>query len=593
MTESSVDVPEKVVVVAPHPGIMTNLNAGVFSSHALFHLSVRARQLRLLNGFQKLLSPPTFKNVDPYAFQTETALRVLRRYEGRALLCDEVGLGKTVEAGIILKEYILRGLVKKALILTPPGLIGQWREELSIKFGVDTVSPDDDAFKERGATAWQKFPFIVASLAMAKRPPQADALLKIRHDLLIVDEAHRLKNRTSVAWTFVNALEKKFLLLLTATPVQNDLEELYNLVTLLRPGQLGSSRDFKNRFVNRDDPRQPKNAEALRDLLSECMVRNTRSQIDRGLPPRRAHTLRPSLSPKERDLYDTATVFLKSCATPPENGGRGGISRPLLKTLLKELVSSPAAFAETAGKLAMQITLSAGVRAGLESLKKTALSVSEFAKVKTLMSLVASMASEKVVVFTAYQRTLGTLATALEQKGITAVVYHGGLTRDQKDEAVRQFQENPSVTVFLSTEAGGEGRNLQFARTLINMDLPYNPMTIEQRVGRIHRIGQTHPVSIYNIAAENTIEDDLLKLLDEKINMFEQVVGEMDMILGTMEEEKDFEDLFLDAWYNAQSPTVWENSVAEMGERLLKAKQDYVNTRALDDALFQKEMEAL
>ena len=193
--------------------------------------------------------------------------------------------------------------------------------------------------------------------------------------------------------------------------------------------------------------------------------------------------------------------------------------------------------------------------------------------------------------FTHYRKTLENLHSALAAGGISAGVYHGGLSTEQKDAVVRDF--SAELPVLLSTEAGGEGRNLQFCRILVNYDLPYNPMRIEQRVGRIHRIGQKRPVAIYNLAAERTLEDYLLKILDEKINMFELVIGEMDMILGQIEEERDFEDLLLDLWMKSRSEKELESGMADLGEKLLKAKENYLETKETDEKIFAQDFEAV
>lgn len=545
-----------------------------------------------MQGFQDLISLSTLHGVEFYVYQTETALRVLR------------------------------GLAKKVLILTPPGLAGQWKEEMSSKFDLDFVTHEDDPFRSMTEeNAWAAFPFVIASMNYAKRSPQAEVIRQLHYDIVLVDEAHHLRNRTSVAWQFVNALDKKFILLLTATPVQNDLEELFNLVTLLKPGQLKAPRDFKREFVERSDPRKPKNTEMLRSLLADCMVRNTRSQIDRSLPPRRATTVKLRLSPAEEALYARVTGFLRSLylaipsaevwdqttsresdgptpkpedsAFPKENGRKRipVLNKMVIQTLLRELGSSPSAFAETGKNLLDNPKLPAEIRAFFEGAVRESLSIRRTTKEEALLSLLRSLGGEKAVVFTHYRRTLENLQSALTSSGISAGIYHGGISTEEKDAVVREFAAN--LPVLLSMEAGGEGRNLQFCRTLVNYDLPYNPMRIEQRVGRIHRIGQKRSVTIYNLAAEKTLEDYLLKILDEKINMFELVIGEMDMILGQIEEERGFEDVLLDLWMKSKSEEELVSGMSALGEKLLKAKEEYLETKATDEKIFAQYFEAV
>ncbi len=162
-------------------------------------------------------------------YQLRTALKVLGPLRGRALLSDEVGLGKTIEAGLVISELLTRGMAKKVLVLTLPSLVDLWAEELSDKFGIETVTTNSGASREDVTAFWTQNPCIVASLHTVKQAAQLAIAREQHWDILIVDEAHYLRNRSSLAWQAVNALPRQYLLLLTATPVQNSLEELYNL----------------------------------------------------------------------------------------------------------------------------------------------------------------------------------------------------------------------------------------------------------------------------------------------------------------------------------------------------------------------------
>ncbi|RPI48987.1 MAG: ATP-dependent helicase, partial [Chloroflexi bacterium] len=285
--------------------------SGRFAGRPAYALQLQAERLALVAGFDELVCLDTL-NFSPFDYQMKAAQIALRRFRGRGLLCDEVGLGKTIEAGLVLKEYLLRQMVGRVLIVTPPALVEQWREELAVKFNlVDFVASHDPQFRELGTEAWGAFPRVVASLATARRVEHRRTITDLFYDLVIVDEAHHLKNRTSVSWKFVDALQKKYILLLTATPVQNDLDELYNLITILKPGQLKTPREFRRQFVVRGDPRLPKNRGRLRDLLSDVMVRHVRGQVGVKLPPRHARTVRLPLAPDERALYDDVSNFVR------------------------------------------------------------------------------------------------------------------------------------------------------------------------------------------------------------------------------------------------------------------------------------------
>ena len=161
--------------------------------------------------------------------------------------------------------------------------------------------------------------------------------------------------------------------------------------------------------------------------------------------------------------------------------------------------------------------------------------------------------------------------------------YHGGLARAAKDAAVQRFAAD--VPVLVSTEAAGEGRNLQFCHAMVNMDLPWNPMQIEQRIGRLHRIGQRHDVVVTNVLGVGTIEERVLDVLESKINLFELVVGELDMILGRIEEDFDFETGIFDAYVASADDRQFDLRLAEIGDSLARARQQYVDVRESLDLL--------
>ncbi len=539
-----------------------------------WRLNAEAHRLSLVQGFDRLLSWPSLRGVTRYEHQERTALRVLREMRGRALLADEVGLGKTVEAGLILKEYAIRGLVRRALILTPPALRTQWQEEMATKFSL----PFEVL---RTAKDWSDRPFLIASLDTAKRPPHAAVAQGVRWDLVIVDEAHRLKNSLSRNWRFVAGLHKKYMLLLTATPIQNDMDELFNLVSLLKPGQLHTYDEYLARYVATLDHRVPARLTELRGRLRDVMVRNRRG-ISFTLPPRRVHSLAVRLTPEERRLYDDVSEFVRDAWGVP--AGRLPLpARLTLIVLQREIGSSTFAAAQTLAKMEHSPLFSPSEQERLAALSAQAAAIRDNVKAEHLRAFLRST-EEKVLVFTQYLRTLEYLRGVLETDHVPVAVYHGGLPARAKDEAVRAFRDNRRV--FLSTEAGGEGRNLQFARTIVNYDLPWNPLRIEQRIGRVHRLGQEREVHVVNLWAPDTIEEYLIELLDRKIHMFELVVGELDLILGDLEGRKSFEDLLMDIWAlkEAEARRV---ALRRLGESLVKARAQYEGVKERNDALLR------
>src|SRR5207244_8449611 len=179
------------------------------------------------------------------------------------------------------------------------------------KFGLDFTSHDDPAFRQRGSAAWKEFDRVIVSLHTAKREPHRSAILGRKWDMVIVDEAHHLRNRNTQLWKFASELEKQFILLLTATPVQNNLEELFNLVTLLEPGLLRTARQFQRQFIDRRDKLTPRNVDELHALLAEVMVRNRRSTVGLQFTRRWARTDRVPPTAEEQELYTGTADFLR------------------------------------------------------------------------------------------------------------------------------------------------------------------------------------------------------------------------------------------------------------------------------------------
>jgi SNF2-related domain len=257
-------------------------------------LRLRYAELRLQKGFDELLSLGAISDVEHFGYQLDTVRRVLRDFRGRVLLADEVGLGKTIEACLMLKEYWMRALARKALILTPASLVGQWVDELTERFALTPVAADAQLVR-RDEEFWTREPLVVASLPLARQAGHRDRLSRIEYDLVIVDEAHALKSRASAGWQLVNDLKKRFLLLLSATPVGNNLTELYNLIQLRKPGLLQGEAQFRREYGQIEALSQAGRCDRLRELLREVMVRNTRAHIDLKLPKRIAatHIVRP------------------------------------------------------------------------------------------------------------------------------------------------------------------------------------------------------------------------------------------------------------------------------------------------------------
>jgi superfamily II DNA or RNA helicase len=558
------------LLAAPLAGI-----AGV--RHAL-----AAHALTAAERFEELLALGRMSGVEPHRYQIETVRRVLRFFRGRALLADEVGLGKTVEALMILREYQLRGAVRRALVVVPPALLGQWVGELHEKAGITPRTTDDAALRADPEAFWGAEGVVVASLATARAPRHAPLAQATPWDLVVVDEAHHVKSRTTAGFKLVDGLKSRFLLLLTATPIETDLEELYNLVTLLKPGQFATPAAFRAQFVDKKDPLSPRNRERLRGLLAEVMVRNTRADSGLALPPRYVSTVAVDPLPEERALYDAVVAFLRA------HGGDAS-ARLLAETLLLEAGSSPSAVRGTLDRARAGEKRSAEIRGALAALAKQAASVSATRKSRALVDLVRAH-PDQVLVFTRFRDTLAELDRALHAAGLSPLLFHGGLSGDAKERALAAFREGGKV--LLATDVGGEGQNLHHCHVLVNYDLPYNPMLIEQRIGRLHRMGQQEEVRVYNLCARGTAEERVLDLLDRRLHLFELVVGEMDMVLGNLADERDLEDRIVELYARSRSDAEIEQGFDAIAGELAAARGRYEQVKSLDGALFGKDYEA-
>ncbi len=558
--------------------LLERWTAGEEGSPERFTAGYRAERLSAWAAADRLLSLDSLRGVERFPHQMKAALKVMRDLGGRALLADEVGLGKTIEAGIILKEYLLRGQIRSALVLTPASLCEQWAEELREKFELDFIV-------SRGAEgAWGQHPLVIASLETARHARHRSRVRRVGFDLVIVDEAHRLRNHLTLGWKFINELGARYLLLLTATPVQNDLRELYNLVTLLRPGAVGTFAQFRAEFMTAGDRLKPRNTEKLRQLLASVMIRAQRAHTNLKFPRRQVKTITLDLSEEEAELYrDVSNFVIRTIES-----GDIEVARRWYFTLVvlqKELGSSIAAARKTLEHLAKKAATGLETKE-LTSLAKRAGAIEAKTKISALVHLLQSL-DDKAIVFTQVRASQEEIAKALADVGIPCVVFHGELTWQEKEEALDRFKG--AVPFLISTETGGEGRNLQFAHIVVNYDLPWNPMRVEQRIGRVHRLGQQHDVSIFNLVARDTIESYVLEILEKKIRLFELVVGEVEEILGHWEPEGSFEDEVFKIWVENKDGDTRSRKYAEFAARIAAARKRYQQEQDLQKALLPED----
>jgi len=550
------------------------LTKGEYAATDIHLLNLHAHRLRAMRheGITSLAQLRRKIKILPH--QIKAAIKVLNQLQGRAILADEVGLGKTIEAGIVMKELISRGKARTVLILTPASLASQWQQELWDKFGERFIKHDDPEF--RGFGEHDK---IVSSIDTAKSPQHYPDIIAREWDLVVIDEAHYLKNKKTQRYSLADDITARHALMLTATPIQNNLIELYNLINLIKPGLLGTMQNFEEEYIGDAQGRVLLHAQRLQRLLEQVLIRNRRAEAT-GIkfPDRKVETHRVQASKGEYELHQAVSRFIRTFKNQFE-------SHLALMILEREVASSAPALAKTLGNMMPKVddqdTLDA-----MEELRHKAESIKRNAKVNLVVD-VATGSKEKMIVFTQFRETQELLARRLQQEGVKNIKYHGQLSAGRRKKALEEFREDAQVLVC--TDSGSEGLNLQFAHVIINYDLPWNPMRVEQRIGRVHRIGQERDsVVILNLAVADTIEDYVLKVLYEKIRLFEVAIGEMDLILSDINESGGLEKRILDVILGTKDDEEVKEGLQRVEREVKRSKEQAEEIKELDASVFHQ-----
>jgi SNF2 family DNA or RNA helicase len=538
-------------------------------------LSIEAHRLRAGQPDSELKSLTDLdeESVKLLEHQVDAAYRALFEMDGKALLADEVGLGKTIEAGMILKEMHYRQTCDSILVLTPAQLARQWQGELLEKFGLDYICNYDDEFQ-----SFDAHDHIIASIDTAKSERYRHAVLARDWDVIVLDEAHYVKNEDTDRYELIDKLDYRYAFFLTATPIQNELTDLYNIISLLRPGLFGSREAFHHYFTKGGQDTLV-NREELQNRLQKVMIRNRRADTDIDFTDRNIDTRVFPPTQAERELYDAVSEYVRTVYS--EDQGQ----KLVLMLLQKEVVSSPAALEQTILNQLEDDTKRSHPKL-LADIQQRINDIDEITKQQRLFDIVEEAREHvekgRVIVFTQFRPTQRELISGLDDAGYNTHPFHGGHSADEKEVIIDRFREEGGVLV--STDAMNEGRNVQFCNLMVNYDLPWNPMRVEQRIGRIHRIGQTRDVYVFNMALEDTIEEYVLDRLYHKIDLFQQTVGELSTILTRLEETgRNFEDEIFERLVAADTEVELENNFEEMAidldsERELAEKVNQFNS---------------
>lgn len=584
-----------------------------------------AHRIRLSHSFDKLSSLSNSRTrLLPH--QIEATHRVCSALRPRFLLADEVGLGKTIEAGLVMKELMLRKGYKKILVVTPATLTVQWQSEMKNRFNEEFVLLNRFNFQSIMAKAMRQDSIrLITSIDFIKNEKYNEAVLKLPWDMAVFDEAHRLRrdeNKITRGYQFADQLSSRVdaLLLLSATPFRGKLEELFYLISLLDPHLLGPKHSFFNEYVI--PSRGGESVERLKPKLEKILIRRRKVEVG-GFTKRIAKTVKFELTPKERQFYDATTEYVKreyNMALSEKNRAVGFVmivfqklldssTRALLRALEKrkamleirmhrtagfidrlnqediDFIDSLDSAEDEADLLSMAEEFDdngkSSLQKNLSDFRKEILTLSRLiqlgrnikvdqkaTKLVQAIERLRKKGHKKFIIFTQFRTTQDYLTEMLSN--FSVVQFHGSLNLKEKEEAIEQFRTEAEV--LICTEAGGEGRNLQFADILINYDLPWSPLKIEQRIGRIHRFGQKNDVLIINFSTRDTVAERVLEVLEQKIRLFEESIGPSDMLLGTVEDDLRFSRSLMDFITGRISKNDFDDG---MTERLNRAQSSY------------------
>jgi SNF2 family DNA or RNA helicase len=444
----------------------------------------------LENGIwnHQLLSVPL------YDYQIRGALFLACR--GRSILGDDMGLGKTVQTLAAIELLARERGISRVLVVAPASVKYQWESEIR-RFTTRAVQIIEGGPEERQNQYAQPTFFRLVNYEQVVR--DRDAINAWKPDVIVLDEAQRIKNWESKTSREVKKLRSRYAMVLTGTPLENKLEELYSIVQFVDERRFGPAFQFLHDHRVFDEQGRLigyRNLETIRERLQPIFLRRTRGEVLSQLPERTDNTIYVELAPAQRQLYEEQ---------------RSNLARLLGKNYLTDL--------DRRRILACLVNMRMICDSTFLYDKQTHCSpkLDEFVE---LLPELMNDRRHKLVVFSQWETMILQAADRLNKLGIGQVVLHGGLSGKERQQVLHQFQNDPECRVFLSTDAGGTGLNLQIADTVINLELPWNPAVLEQRIARVHRMGQANPVRVVNLVTRGTIEERVMQTLAVKQSLF-------------------------------------------------------------------------
>lgn len=455
-----------------------------------------------------------------YPYQKEGVLFAFRA--GRCLIADEMGLGKTIQA-IVAAELYRRELgIGSVFIICPTSLKYQWRSEIERFTGIQAHVVEGPAHKRKEQyDDHEKVYKILTYNVVARDYPYLNAAAP---DLVILDEAQRIKNWDTKISRAVKRLEAPYRMALTGTPLENKLEDLYSIVQFLDQFLLGPLYLLLYRHQVKDESgvvRGYKNLDVIYEKLSHVMIRRRKREVLKQLPARQDQQLLVPMTPRQMELHNSYDADVAQLVAKWRR--MGFLNEKDRRRLLSCLNL-------------MRMSCNSTYLVDQQTRHDT--------KIEELFYILEERLAEEgesAVIFSQWERMTRIVAQELEARGIPFAYLHGGIPGSKRGGLLDRFREDPECRVFLSTDAGGVGLNLQKASLVVNLDLPWNPAVLEQRIGRVFRIGQERQVQVINLIAEGTIEHRMVQTLQFKSSLAEAVLDTaQDSVFMNDRKFKDF-----------------------------------------------------
>jgi SNF2 family DNA or RNA helicase len=491
-------VPEEVAVTS---------DARDFLQRELERLDLRRKEDEWLAQIDAGTFDATLLGVPLYDYQLRGAVFLAGR--GRAILGDDMGLGKTLQSLAAVELLARERGISRVLVVAPASVKYQWEGEIKrfTKRAVQVIEggPDDRKDQYSGATFYR-----LVNYEQVVR--DRDAINAWKPDVIVLDEAQRIKNWASKTSQAVKKLVSRYAVVLTGTPLENKLEELHSIVQFVDERRFGPAFQFLQDHRVLDDKGNLtgyRNLDKIRERLEPIFLRRTRAEVLTELPARTDNTVFVELSDEQRVPYEEQRTTL---------------ARLLGKSFLTD-----------ADRKRILACL-ANLRLICDSTFLFDKTTHHSPKLDEFAELVPELMGEghKLVVFSQWETMLNLAAAVLDKLGVRYALLHGGMSGKDRKAVMEAFKTDPDCRVFLSTDAGGVGLNLQVADTVVNLELPWNPAVLEQRIARVHRLGQERPVRVINLVTRGTVEEKVLKTLEQKQGLFDGVFdGDEDEIAFT------------------------------------------------------------